>query len=117
MFCAAMQPTELSEMVQECIVAAIADCGWRLKAVAYDMDIPLSLLSEGLRGEKHLSVQRLSKLGRGFLVQFCKRVMSRLGGVALDADEKRLLLGAAELGPKRMVRMTLPLPREKANAS
>lgn len=117
MFAAAMQPCELSLLVQDAVARAIADCGLLLKSAAIDMDVPLSLLSEGLKGEKHLSLQRLSKLGRVFLVKFCKRVMAQLGGVALDADEKALLLGAAVVGPKRMARMTVTLPLQKERVS
>lgn len=118
MFLTAMTPTPLSVLVQECVELAITDCGYRMKSAAIDMGVTLSLLSEGLSGEKHLSLQRLSNLGNAFLVKFCKRVMARLGGVAFDAEETRLLMGAASLGPKRMARMTLatPIDHQKASA-
>ncbi len=113
MVTAAMRPTDLSVAVQSCVEAAIADCGELLKGAAYLMDIPLSLLSEGLKGEKHLSLQRLTNLGPLFLLHFCKRVMAKLGGVALSADEVALLRGAATLGRKRMAKMTVALPLER----
>ncbi len=115
MLTAAMQPTELSILVQDCVERALADCGLLLKSAAADMEVSFQMLSDGLRGEKHLSLQRLSLLGRPFLVAFCKRVMAQLGGVALDADERALLIGAATMGRKPMVRMTtvtLPLRRQ-----
>lgn len=120
MFSAAMTPTALSMAVQECVECALSDCALSLKAAALDMDVPLSVLSEGLKGEKHLSLQRLSKLGPVFLMQFCKRLMAQLGGVALSSEERTLLLGAAMLGRKHMAKMgtvtvTLPLSKEHAS--
>src|SRR5262245_58549359 len=107
-FTAAMRPTPLSATVQDCTLLAIADTRGsnRLKVAADSMDVPLSLLSEGLRGDKHLSLQRLTNLGPVFLLHFCKRVMGHLGGVALSADEVALIRGAAKLGPESVNRIT-----------
>ncbi len=105
-FTAAMRPTPLSTVIQQCVALAIRDCGASEKAAAVDMDVSLSLLSEGLKGEKHLSLQRLTNLGPVFLLAFCKRVMRHLGGVALSAEEVEILRGAARTGPDRINRMT-----------
>lgn len=107
-FNAAMTPTPLSVVVQQCAELAIADTRGpnRLKAAAEDMDIPLSLLSEGLKGEKHLSLQRLTNLGPVFLLHFCKRVMRHLGGVAYSADELAMLRTVAAVGTQRFNEIT-----------
>jgi hypothetical protein len=105
-FTAAMKPTPLSSVVQSCVELAIADCGLQKKSAADTMDVGLPALSEGLIGERHLSLQRLTNLGPLFLLHFCKRVMRHLGGVALSADEVALLRGAASLGADSVNRIT-----------
>lgn len=117
MLVAAMAPTELSRTVQACVEQALRDCGVSLKSAAHDMDIPISVLSEGLTGQKHLSLQRLSCLGHTFLQSFCRRLMTELGGVALTAEERAFILGAASLGRKRMAQCAPQLePAERQRA-
>jgi hypothetical protein len=107
-FTAAMTPTALSTAIETCAALAIADTLGpnRLKTASDQMDVPLSTLSEGLKGQKHLSLQRLTNLGPVFLLHFCKRVMRHLGGVALSAEEVAMLCGAAQLGADPVNRLT-----------
>jgi hypothetical protein len=105
-FNTAMTPTPLSTAIQMCAELAISDCALQKKGAADVMDVTLSALSEGLSGERHLSLQRLTNLGPVFLLHFCKRVMRHLGGVALSADEVAMLRGAASLGVDSVNRIT-----------
>jgi hypothetical protein len=99
----AWSPTDRARAFAADVKEALRISGIGQKEAALTMDIPESLLSEWLSGQKQISGSRLAELPESFHDELRDLQADRAGEVVLRRDLVTLLRGAAAL-PKRMLR-------------
>jgi hypothetical protein len=107
--------TDRSRALAMCIKHAIDTLGWTHEYTASLMGLRREELDHQLAGRKPLNLWRLAELPDAFQAAYDARRAQLRGACVLEPPDLALIRGAAALGTRRMVKLTLPLGNAAAS--
>lgn len=108
--------TSASRAAADDVALALDAIGMKQDTAADLMGVAPEDLSKQLAGVKPLNFWRMQALPPAFQLHYARLAMGRIGAVVLSAEERSFLLGAAQLGVKRAIRMVPDLFHERRRA-